>query len=431
MRLRTKYLVFVAVLHLLTLVLAYMVFKENKIFFIASEIIIIFSLVISWQLYKELISPLKTLMSGVEAIRARDFNVKFTKTGKFEMDQLISVYNAMIDELRIERTRQEEQHFFLQKLVHTSPTGIIILNHDDRIEQVNPSVCELLNIQETEVIKKPLEVISHPVFNQLNSLKPGESKTVSPMGSVIYKISRAQFIDRGFPRSFIMIEELTAAILAAEKNAYGKVIRMMAHEVNNTVGPVNSILQSATVKFSKYNEADVVKAIDVAVQRNNNLNLFMRNFADVVRLPFPAKQKTDIHLVLANVAALMRQYLEGSNIQIQEHYHKDAFFMQADEQQMEQAFINIIKNAAEAIDTDGMIRIDTDVFNKKIIIANTGKPISSEAADKLFSPFFSTKKDGQGIGLTLVKEILHNHAFRFNLQTDADGITRFSMQHNG
>lgn len=408
-----------------------MVFKENKIFFIASEIIIIFSLVISWQLYKELISPLKTLMSGVEAIRARDFNVKFTKTGKFEMDQLISVYNAMIDELRIERTRQEEQHFFLQKLVHTSPTGIIILNHDDRIEQVNPSVCELLNIQEAEVIKKPLEVINHPVFNQLHSLKPGESKTVSPMGSVTYKISRAQFIDRGFPRSFIMIEELTAAILAAEKNAYGKVIRMMAHEVNNTVGPVNSILQSATVKFSKYNEADVVKAIDVAVQRNNNLNLFMRNFADVVRLPFPAKQKTDIHLVLANVAALIRQYLEGSNIQIHEHYHKDAFFMQADEQQMEQAFINIIKNAAEAIGSDGMIRIDTDVFNKKIIIANTGKPISSEAADKLFSPFFSTKKDGQGIGLTLVKEILHNHAFRFNLQTDADGITRFSMQYNG
>src|SRR4029078_6716842 len=92
---------------------------------------------LSWIFYRELIQPLKRLMEGIEAIKDRDFNIKFLRTGKPEMDQLINVYNTMIDELRKERTQQEQQHFFLEKLIATSPTGIIILDYDDSIQVVN------------------------------------------------------------------------------------------------------------------------------------------------------------------------------------------------------------------------------------------------------------------------------------------------------
>jgi two-component system nitrogen regulation sensor histidine kinase NtrY len=112
MKLRTKYILFVVILHLIALVLTWFIFNDNKIYFIISEAFIIISIVISWQLYRQLIQPLKTLMQGVEAIKDRDFNVKFLSTGKHEMDQLIWVYNQMMDELRTERTRQEQQHFF-------------------------------------------------------------------------------------------------------------------------------------------------------------------------------------------------------------------------------------------------------------------------------------------------------------------------------
>src|SRR5215203_3164933 len=130
MMLRTKYILFVCILHLITLVLSYFIFRDNKILFIASEVLILFSMLISWQLYLQLIQPLQTLMRGVDAIRDKDFNVKFVKTGKYEMDQLIEVYNHMIDQLRKEKTSREEQHLFLSKLIYTSPTGIIILDHD-------------------------------------------------------------------------------------------------------------------------------------------------------------------------------------------------------------------------------------------------------------------------------------------------------------
>src|ERR1035438_4537596 len=242
MKLRTKYILFVAVLHLVALVLSYFIFLENKILFIISEVFIIISIIISWQLYNELIQPLNLLMQGTDAIKDRDFNVKFLSTGKYEMDRLIQVYNRMMDELRMERTKQEQQHLFLEKLIHTSPTGILILDFDENIQQVNPKALQLLGVEEKEVLKKSVYELSHPIMQQIKQLQSGHAKTFTMNGAVSYKLQKSHFIDRGFPRHFVMIEELTAEILEAEKKSYGKVIRMMAHEVNNTIGPVNSIL---------------------------------------------------------------------------------------------------------------------------------------------------------------------------------------------
>ena len=286
MKLRTKYLLFVIIVHLVTLVLSFFIFRENRIFFIVAEAIILFSLWLSWNLYRQLIQPLKLLLQGVEAIKARDFNVRFVATGKYEMDQLIDVYNQMIDELRKERTAQEQQHLFLKKLVDTSPTGILILDYDEMVQQINPKAIQLLGVDENELRGRFVYTVSHPVMEQITQLRSGESKTVTWNGINTYKLQKSHFIDRGFPRYFIMIEELTAEILAAEKKTYGQVIRMMAHEVNNTIGPVNSILQSILKSQELMNDSNdlpLQNALQVAVDRNYNLSQFVRNFADVVR----------------------------------------------------------------------------------------------------------------------------------------------------
>src|ERR1700744_594397 len=166
MKLRTKYLLFVIILHLITLVLTYFIFEANKIYFIVSEVFIIISIIISWNLYRQLIQPLKSLMQGVDAIRDRYFNVKFLPTGKHEVDQLIGVYNEMIDHLRTERTLQEQQHFFLEKLIQTSPTGIIVLDYDGNVQQTNPRAQQLMQ-----------HVPS--LLNEVQSLGSGESRSLS------------------------------------------------------------------------------------------------------------------------------------------------------------------------------------------------------------------------------------------------------------
>jgi len=430
MKLRTKYILFVVILHLVALVLSYFIFNNNKIYFIISEVFIIISVVIAWQLYRQLIQPLKTLMQGVEAIKDRDFNVKFLSTGKHEMDQLIGVYNQMMDELRTERTRQEQQHFFLEKLIFTSPTGIVILDYDDNIQQINPKALQIIGVEAGQVLGYPVDKFSHPLLMQIKHLRSGEAMMVKLDGINTYKLQKSHFIDRGFSRHFIMIEDLTAEILAAEKNVYGKVIRMMAHEVNNTIGPVNSIMQSALKTdqlWDGHRFNDLKDALQVAMDRNQNLNYFMRNFADLVKLPAANKKPVDLHKLISSVSKLMDIKASEKEIAFEFCLADGHFNINADEQQMEQVLINIVKNAIEAIDLKGIIKFTTTPGKKSLIISDTGTGITAEQSANLFSPFFSTKKDGQGIGLTLVREILENHGFEFSLKTVAEKQTEFTI----
>ena len=370
-------------------------------------------------------------MQGAEAIKDSDFNVKFVANGKYKMDQLITVYNHMIDELRTERTKQEQQHLFLTKLIYTSPTGILILDYDENIQEINPKALKLLNVLPNEVLKKPISSFSHPVLSQVTLLQSGESKTITFNGATKYKLQKSHFIDRGFARHFVMIEELTQEILAAEKKAYGKLIRMMAHEVNNTIGLVNSILQStlATENLWKEEETGALqKALEIAVDRNYNLNSFMRNFADVVRLPEPDKKTIDLHKLIRSVSGLMERKAVEKQVEFAYHISETPLYISAEEQQMEQALINLVKNAIEAIEEKRMVSFTTDSNSKQLLITDSGKGIPGSSDGQLFSPFFSTKKDGQGIGLTLVKEILVNHEFEFSLKTEQPGMTAFMIR---
>lgn len=428
MKLRTKYVLFVVILHLVTLVLTYFIFNQNKIFFIISEVFVLISVVVAVQLYRQLINPLKLLMQGVDAIKDKDFNVKFLSTGKHEIDALIDVYNQMMDELRTERTRQEQQHFFLEKLIYTSPTGIIILDFDDHIQQVNPKARQLLSVTEDKLHGYSIQELEHPLFEQMRLLKSGETTVVKLDGVSSFKLQKSHFVDRGFSRHFIMIEDLTAEILAAEKKVYGKVIRMMAHEVNNTIGPVNSIMQSAmkTDQLWEGHNFDILKdALQVAMDRNQNLNLFMRNFADLVKLPPANKHPVILQKLINSVATLMSIKAEEKGVNFEFNLPDDAVTIMGDEQQLEQALINIVKNAIESIDDKGSVKFTLNPKEKKLIISDTGKGITTEQSINLFSPFFSTKKDGQGIGLTLVREILLNHGFEFSLKTVAERQTEF------
>jgi two-component system nitrogen regulation sensor histidine kinase NtrY len=429
MKLRTKYLLFVIILHFIALVLTWFIF-ENKIFFIVAEVFIVISAIISWNLYRQLIQPLKSLMQGIDAIRDKDFNVKFVPTGKHEVDQLIGVYNEMIDHLRTERTLQEQQHFFLEKLIYTSPTGIIILDYDKNIQQINPKAMQILSIDEKSLLGRPVSELPKHFLKHIEALNHGESKTIKLDGAATYKLQRAHFIDRGFSRDFIMMEELTAEILAAEKNVYGKVIRMMAHEVNNTIGPVNSIIQSALASDPLWagHHSDTLKdALQVALDRNQNLNLFMRNFADLVKLPEANKKRVDLKHLVILVSKLMEFKASEKDIKLILDLSAEPFYIQADEQQIEQALINIVKNAIEAVEQNGIVKFTIDTKLRQLIISDTGKGISQSQSEQLFTPFYSTKKDGQGIGLTLVREILMNHGAEFSLKTVGEAQTEFSI----
>jgi signal transduction histidine kinase len=244
-----------------------------------------------------------------------------------------------------------------------------------------------------------------------------------------YKVQKAQFISRGFPRAFVMIEELTAEILEAEKTAYGKVIRMMAHEVNNSIGAINSILDTVLSRPKTVPlQARDFEALQIAYDRNEHLNQFMRRFADVVRLPALQKERFNLHDLLHNVAVLMGFKAKERGVHFIFELAEQPFWINADMQQMEQVLINIVKNAIEAIEQSGSITFSTTLNPPQLSITNTGKGIDEAVAPLLFSPFFTTKSTGQGVGLTLIREILSSHQFGFSLATVAAKETVFEIR---
>jgi two-component system nitrogen regulation sensor histidine kinase NtrY len=417
MKLKIKFISFVVVLHVACLVMSYFIFREHPLVFISVEILLLLTAVISIHLYKQLIKPLGYLKNGINAIKDQDFNVKFLPTGQTEVDELVAVYNKMIDELRNERTRQQEQHFFLEKLIQTSPTGIIVLDFDAEIKQINPTAAEILNVNGN----------TEQLLQQLMAIQTNTSKIIKIDELRSYKVQKSRFIDRGFERVFFLLEEVTEEIFKAEKNVYSKVIRMMAHEVNNTVGPVNSIMQLALQQNKKSDEQHLAlqNALQVAIDRNQNLNIFMRNFADLVKLPLPNKKRLDVVAQVEAVTTLLQHVAEELKIELKLEMPDAPYFINADAQQMEQALINIVKNAMEAASPNGIVKLR--LAEHQLTVTDNGKGIDEDDAAQLFTPFFSTKKDGQGIGLTLVREILVNHGYEFSLKTLSPGITVFSV----
>jgi len=427
MKIKFKFILFIAILHAIFLALSVPLLQISPWLFLLSEAVIMGSVTISITIYRQFVKPLDLISAGIESIKDKDFGMKFVKVGQYELDNLIDVYNNMIDQLREERIHQQEQHFFLQKLIESSPSGVIILNLDESIYTINPAAKKMLNFAEEITSEQNLNSIDSELIPELLKLELNNPKIVQLHQRSQFRIQKAAFIDRGFQHYFIQIEELTKEILQAERAAYEKVIRMISHEINNSVGAVNSILQSC-ISMPALADKTANEVLEVAHRRNSHLLAFMANFGKVFRLPATNKTTVNLSELLKGIQPL----LAGSssiNIEWIWQLSKNPLLIELDEHQFEQLIVNVLKNAVEAIENGGKIFIETSNHPiKRLSIKNSGQQIPAEFEQKIFSPFFTSKENGQGIGLTLAQEILRNHGLRFGLHNIADGLVEFFVE---
>ena len=433
MTLRRRFIAYLLILHVVLAATIVILLWEHRIWLIAVELFLVLSVVFAMKLFRGLFQPLESLLAGAEWLRERDFSTRLRRSGQMEMDTLIDVYNKMIDTLREERLNLQEQQYFLERVIRASPAGIITLDYDHRIVQANPATERMLQFSAADLTGKLLQEIPSVLSQSLSDLKTGESKIFTVHGIQKIKCTRSQFIDRGFPRSFFILEEMTEELRQSEKSAYEKLIRLMTHEVNNSIGAANSLLHSTLLYKSQIRNEDrndFVSAISIAISRAEHLNAFMKNFADIVRLPKPTLRPVNLRQLLEQICTLMKAECEKRNIDLQRQLESaSSVTLDVDRDQVEQALVNILKNAMEAIGRDGIITVRTERRNGTTVITveDNGVGISPEVKNFIFTPFYSTKENGQGIGLTLVQEILTQHHFRYSLETVAGGLTRFCI----
>lgn len=365
-------------------------------------------------------SPLKAVQNGMYLLREQDFSSRLRPIGQADADMVVEVYNSVIDSMRAERLKNLEQNRFLSQVVDASPLGVAICDFDGRIVQTNRA---------WEKMQSPR------LAKAIDSIADGTTGTVRVADSLIVRISRLWFMDKGFRRRFILVEKLTDEIIAAEKQMFNTIVRTIGHEVNNSLGSVMSVLES----LEEMHAGDPLTADAITSCSASCANLvgFVRGYADIVKLPAPVPEQIDLHEWLMRLRPALQALVAGRGITLEMNLGEGEAPSRIDPMLMERVLVNIVKNAAESIGDEkkGVITVSLAAVTEPdtpachlLSVTDNGKGISPEASKKLFTPFFSTKNPDRGLGLMLVTDILRAHRSRFSLSTSPDtSLTTFSF----
>ena len=375
----------------------YAAFGSDSTLFYAVEGFVVVLLCYLGYFYRKTIRPYDTLIGGMELVKDLDLTTRLAPSGQHETDLIVRTFNDLLTRLRSEHLTLEEQYSFLSLLIEASPMGIVQCDIDGRTTSMNPAAREMLSPNIEEAMK---------------ALPMGESTTVRMTGGPqLFRISHLSFPDRGFQHPFFLIEPLTAEVRQAEKAAYERIIRMIAHQVNNSVAGIVNLIDSEPA-------ADRLKA----------LSAFVTRFAEVVKIPKPQLQLCDLSEEVEACQPFLENLCAGKPVRLDFCLTDEASPVHLDTVLFQQVLINIVKNAVESIgNNQGHITVTTTPY--QLVVADNGRGIPAEVAQHLFTPFYSTKPQGQGLGLLLIRDILTAHGCTFSLLTDPDDhLTRFTIR---
>lgn len=396
------------------------------------EGIMLFCLVVLLLFYRTTMRLIRSVSNGMDLLREQDFSSRLAHVNQREADRIVDVFNRMMDSLKNERLKLREQNHFLDLLIGASPMGILIFDQSEVITMGNKAAASFFGYDDSsDLIGRKLIGIPSPLAAVIKGMQPETIETVRLSNSKIYRCSRLSFMDSGYAHPFVLIEHLTSEMVKAEKKAYEKVIRMIAHEVNNSVAGVNSTLDTVASMLEEESDdalhatADVLR---VCQERCLTMSRFITSYADVVKIPEANLMLTDLNERVYACKEFMESMCNERDIRLHVQLCDECVQVKIDNVLFEQALVNILKNAIESIGSDGDVYITTTAKPATLTIADNGAGISPDIENKLFSPFFSSKPDGQGLGLIFISDVLTKHNCLFSLRTFDDGFTRFSIR---
>lgn len=434
MTLKIKLWIYIGTIHVA--VAAVLIWQREVLgwWLFALEIVLVSSLLLGLRLIHAALAPLEIARDLAGVIESREYGSRYPHVGQAEADGVIEAYNRMLSTLQQEWLRLGEQRGFLEQFLQVTPVAVVIFDFDERISLANPRARELLDEPSgSDLCGRALDEIDSAVAGILAALHMDEARMFTDAAGRRLRCQKGEFHDRSFVRSYVLIEELTEELNRSERATYEKLIRMISHEVTNTVAATNSLLESCLKYADRIggdeHRKDYENALNVLIARNRSLNEFTTGFTDLVKLPEPHRQEIRIGEMLMALQTMFKAELEQRGIALEVCVDEDLPPVFADRSQMDQVMINVTKNAIEAIDAKGRIELGAARNGAfvDVSVVDDGAGLSDDSKDSLFTPFYTSKGQGQGLGLTLVKEILTQHGFGFSLDT-VEGKTRFQIR---
>jgi nitrogen fixation/metabolism regulation signal transduction histidine kinase len=391
---------------------------------IITIIIGIISIVLIFNVYKISVRKVAFMF---DAIENDDFTFRFTgNSTRIQTDELLNRSLNRIKNLVIE-ARQEvrEREKYFEHILNQVTTGIIILNEQGIVFNKNQHALHLLGLAHLTHVKQ-LSQVAEGLDEHFFSIQEGENRKVSffdEVSEITLNLTATSVHLQGKVLKIIALSNIAADIDEAREDSWKRMSSVLTHEIMNSLAPVTSLSQS----LLQTSDAEMVRqGLEIINDTAGGLTKFVENYRSITRIPAPQLQEIDLEILVKNEVNLLSSKIivkiETGNCMIS-----------ADKGQISQVLVNLLKNAMEAVreseNEDAKVWVEMGrnaKGNLFVDVCNTGNPISDEIRNNIFVPFFTTKETGNGIGLSISRQIMRLHEGTLTLSTKP--FTRFRMQ---
>ena len=389
----------------------------------------------------------RDLANFLESIRFSEFTRNFEETGKGKSFRVLyeAFSNVMADFQKVRAEREESLHY-LQSVVQNLDVSIIAFVGNGTIELFNNAAKKLFQLSSISNINE-LKRLGPEVVNTLFSIKPGEYKLVKvfDQDDILHLSIHATEIKIKNKRIILTsITNIQNVLEENETEAWQKLIRVLTHEIMNSITPISSLsttleqmlTETAKVAYSKELDYESINEISQGIKtinkRSTGLMEFVDSYRGLTRIPKPDLKITRVDEIFKNVCKLFEDEFNRKNIQYEVNTDPVNIEIFADEQQIEQVLINLVQNAIQGMDGRENKRIQMRSFYNRrgkvlVQIIDNGQGILPDVLDKIFIPFFTTKQQGSGIGLSLSRQILRLHNGTISAQSEPEKETVLTL----
>ncbi|CAN5794941.1 sensor histidine kinase [soil metagenome] len=382
----------------------------------------------------------------VESIQYRDFSRHFDeKHAPSELQSLRKGFNQITSTFKVISKEKETQYQYLQKILELVETGIISYEAETgEVMWMNESLKKMLELPYLKTIHS-LKKRDESLYQDVIALKPGEGKIAKAQlekGSFKVLISATAFQTEEKKFKLVAFQNINEAMDETESKAWQQLLGVMTHEIMNSVAPISSLADTLKNRLEKSipdlsNKTGAVEDLEIGIEtikrRSEGLLKFAETYRNLNKITQPNLKKVFVRDLFESLYQLMQPTLDQKNIQLDIVLKDTSLAVEADTSLVEQVLINLLVNAIEAVKDKAEAKIVLSAAaapNKKVLlkISDNGSGMTAEVMEKIFVPFFSTKKTGSGIGLSLCKQIMMLHKGNIQVQAKMDEGTAFILQ---
>jgi nitrogen fixation/metabolism regulation signal transduction histidine kinase len=380
-----------------------------------------------------------------ESIRYGDFSIGFASGVKgASFEELNRSFTKVIERFRELSAEKEENYRYLQSVVKHVGIGVMDFRANGDVDLINAAAKKLFDIPRLKNVES-LTGVNRELPGMLHAMEPGGSRLIKiTVGGDLLQVFvyATELRLRRATLKLVSIQNIKAELEAKEMEAWQTLIRVLTHEIKNSLTPISSLAASVkemfsdqvkTGKTSDDTTQDIYIALQTIKKRSEGLLLFTDAYRSLTNIKKPEFERFQVAELVERVKNLAGKQIEEAGITLKSAVDPPSLELTSDPQLVEQVLINLVLNAVDAIDekSGGRIEINAAVDGRNRIIIqviDNGRGIIEDAKEKIFIPFFSTKKEGSGIGLSISRQIMRLHNGELTAGSTPDGLTVFTMR---